>query len=868
MLYKRLLILLLSLVACGGIVAAQQAPPAGQPAGQTPPAGQTSPAPPGQTPQGPPPVTFKLEINYVEVDAIVTDRDGQPIRDLTLDEFEVYEDGRLQKVDVFSLVDIPLVQPEQPTFAERPIEPDVRTNVGEGNGRLYVILLDDLHTNPLRSTLVKRAATQFIEQHMGANDLAAVLHTSGRADASQEFTSNKRLLTSAVDKFLGRKVRAATLGRLEEYYRQRELPSGQSESSDPRSRRINDPDDFERGYQARMALDTLKNVADYMTGIRGRRKALVLFSEGIDYDIYDVFEARDATAVMDSVRDAIGAATRANVAFYTIDPRGLTTMGDDAMEIAGLPDDPGLNLGPQSLQSELRLAQDSLRVLAEQTGGIAAVNSNDFAGAFDRIVKDNSAYYVLGYYPTNDRRDGRLRKIEVRVKRPGAQVRARKGYVAPRGRPSSPRTVEANDGTSPALREVLSSPLPDAGLPMAVHAAPFKGTAPNASVAIAVQLDGRLFKFDEKDGQFHDSLEISMMAVDTSGKIKTGDRTTVELKLRPQTRQAVAAAGFRVQSRLDLPPGRYQLRVGGRTANSGAVGSVFYDLEVPDFAKERFSMSGVVLTSATAGVTPTGRLDEELKGLLPGPVTTMRDFVAADRLALFAEIYDNDAATPHTIDITTTVRAEDGRVVFKTEDERSSAEIGGARGGFGYTAEIPLQDVAPGLYVLRVEAKSRLKDAPVAARETTFRVWPQPERPAPEPSAAAGGAAVGRAIVNVSRGPRSEVDEYREVVARNEAEWEALWASLPNPGSRARPKVSFENTMIAGLFLGSRPTTGYHVELVGVRLDGDTLVLQYVESQPAEGLVQAQVITTPFVVAGVPLHTGPVRFEKVEPPAR
>lgn len=855
---KTFLVLLLSLAIFGGVVAAQQAPAPAQPATQAP--------APGQAPQGPPPVTFKLEINYVEVDAIVTDRSGNPILDLTLDEFEVYEDGRLQKVDVFSLVDIPVLQPERPLFADAPIEPDVGTNVGAGSGRLYVILLDDLHTHPMRSLLVKRAARQFIEQYMGANDLAAVLHTSGRADASQEFTSNKRLLTASVDRFMGRKIRSATLGRLDEYYRQRDTP--QSGSSDGRTRRPGDPDDFERGYQARMALDTLKNVADYMTGIRGRRKALVFFSEGIDYDIYDVFESRDATTVMDSVRDAIGAATRANVAFYTIDPRGLTTLGDEAIEIGGLPDDPGLNLGPQSLLNELRLAQDSLRVLAEETGGVAAVNSNDFAGAFERIVKENSAYYVLGYYPTNDRRDGRLRKIEVRVTRPGAQVRARKGYVAPRGRAPQARGADAKEGTSAELRELLSSPMPAAGLPMMVHAAPFKGTAPNASVAITVQLDGRLFAFEEKDGQFHDSLELSMMAVDTAGKIRNGDRTTVELKLRPQTRQAVEAAGFRVQSRLDLPPGRYQLRVGGRTANSAATGSVFFDLEVPDFAKERFSMSGLMLTSVTAGVTPSGRLDEELKELLPGPVTTVRDFVAADRLALFTEIYDNDAATPHSVDITTTVRADDGRVVFKTEDERSSAEIGGARGGFGYTAEIPLQEVAPGLYVLRVEARSRLKGAPVAARETMLRVWPMQPPPRPEPSAASENAAVGRAIVNVSRGPRSEVDDYQEVVARSEAEWEALWARLPNTGSRPRPKVSFENTMIAGLFLGSRPTTGYHIEFVGVRLDGDTLVIQYVEGQPAEGLMQAQVITTPFAVAGVPLHNGPVRFEKVEPPAR
>ena len=157
--------------------------------------------------------------------------------------------------------------------------------------------------------------------------------------------------------------------------------------------------------------------------MRGRRKAILFVSEGIDYDIYDIIAAngsnhQSASMVLDATRDAIGAATRSNVAIYGIDPRGLTDLGDESIEIGSFPDDTSLGVGQGSLQNELRLSQDSLRTLSEETGGFAVVNQNDFTTAFERIVEDNSSYYVLAYYPP-DARPGRTHKIDVRVTRPG-----------------------------------------------------------------------------------------------------------------------------------------------------------------------------------------------------------------------------------------------------------------------------------------------------------------------------------------------------------------------------------------------------------------------------------------------------------------
>ena len=663
-----------------------------------------------------PPITFRAEVNYVEVDARVLDADGTFIATLQPDDFQVLEDGKPQKVTAFSLVNIPVERAEQPLFAARPIEPDVKTNLQGAAGRIYLIVLDDLHTAALRSQRVKAAARQFIEKYVGANDTAAVVYTGGRSDAAQDFTNNQRLLLRAVDKFMGRKLRSTTLNRIDEELRtrnQREAGSGE---------RIEDPEVRERGMQARSALETVEKLSEYLGGIRGRRKALVLFSEGIDYDINDVFNNPDATTIMNTTRDLIAAATRANVAVYGVDPRGLTMMGDDMIEVQAFPQDPTVGIGIGSFHDELRLSQDSLRVLSQETGGFAAVNSNDFATAFQRIVDDNSSYYVMGYYSTNERRDARFRKIEVKVSgRSDVTVRARKGYVAPRGRAPEARPATAN-GASPELRDALESPLPLADLAMVTTAVVFKGPAPKGSVVVSTLISGQSLPLAEKGGAQTNDLEMLVIATDDKGKSYPTDRATVALNMRPETAARVKATGFRFIQTLDLAPGRYQLRIAAREGNTKKAGSVTFDVEVPDFAKEKLSMSGLALTSPLSSTAPTVRPKDPLEKLLPGPLSAYREFPQSDEIAFFAEVYDNTGKPAHKVDITTTVKAEGGQTVFEAKEQRDSAELSGSSGGYGVTARIPLATLAPGLYVLKVEATVNLADRLTTSRETVFRV--------------------------------------------------------------------------------------------------------------------------------------------------
>jgi hypothetical protein len=394
-----------------------------------------------------------------------------------------------------------------------------------------------------------------------------------------------------------------------------------------------------------------------------RRKALLWFSEGIDYPMAEVFSSISGNEIMQATRDAVTAASRANVNFFALDPRGLIGMTTDFIETtkSGPPGYMGTdptkptgtpNMGIQALMSEMRVTQDSLRTLADSTGGFAAVDTNSFSDAFERIIEANSRYYLLGYTPPVHPRDGRFHRIEVRVKRPGLKAVARRGYPSPSGKTSDERkqealerwsrerrAVSAND-VSPELRLALNSPVQQSGLTLSVHAVPFKGTtAKEASVAITVELQGSELEFaPQPNGLFADAIEISYFALTDEGRPQRGTRAALNLAIRAETYQRVKTLGLRLNSRAAMAAGRYQLRFGARDPNTGKAGTVFYDIVVPDFTREPLMMSGLLVAGAPE-VTP--QRDPAAEKVLGGPPTSRREFNHGETLAWLTEIYDN-----------------------------------------------------------------------------------------------------------------------------------------------------------------------------------------------------------------------------------
>jgi VWFA-related protein len=724
-----------------------------------------------QTPgsQGSPAVTFQVEVDYVDVDVVVTDAQGNFVRGLTRDDFQVIEDGKPVKIDTFSTVEIPIERYDQKLFGGRATAEDVRSNRPTLAGRFYVIVLDDMGTSPLRSQYVIRAARQFVEQHVAANDTAAIVYTSGRRDRAQEFTSDRRLLLASIDKFMGTKLRSSTLDKLDGYYMQKALAEGlagpngepvdpnssQARDANPFSRgegypnRSYDMNDIERGQRALGVLGQIKNYAEFLANVRGRRKAMVLFSEGIDYPTNDIFASHDATTVLGAMRDAVTAAARANVNIFTVDPRGLVGLTSEYIELnqsnADLFNvgarDPRAGMQPHTaLLAEMRLTQDSLRTLAEETGGIASIDANSLSTAFSRIVDANSTYYMIGYYPPNHPRDGRFHKIEVRVTRPGLRVLARRGYASPRARDLTNRErqrvereriarTKGADQTSSELRAMLDSPIQQSGLVLQVHAAPFKNTARSASVALAIEIDAARMQFapPKGNGVYSDVVELSLFGINTQGKPLQGLRTALDLTLRPETYERVKQHGLRANPRVELPPGRYQLRIGVRESGAGEMGTVFYDLDVPDFTRQRVSMSGLLLSAPSTQQTFTVQPDPVAAKVLPGAATSGRTFTKSDVLSLYAEVYENASnGPPRSIDVTTRLMDDAGRDVSTAHEvlERGATGAGDKSTTYAVRRELPLKDLAPGRYLLRVSAQLRGEtgESGTVMRETSLTV--------------------------------------------------------------------------------------------------------------------------------------------------
>jgi hypothetical protein len=287
-------------------------------------------------------------------------------------------------------------------------------------------------------------------------------------------------------------------------------------------------------------------------------------------------------------------------------------------------------------------------------------------------------------------------------------------------RPPEPAKPPAN--VSVAVADALRSTVAVNGLPIRAFAAPFKGASRDATVVMAVEVDATQLGLVEKDGTHVGTLDVTYFSMDMKNKFYPGQTQTARLTLRPDTYQHVMKTGIRMMVETTLPAGRYQVRIAAGNRETKA-GSVVYDLDVPDFTKEPLIMSGVVIGSSATSQIMTVNGKTAFMSTLPGNVTSTRVFDAGDTLGIYVEAYENlGDATPHTVDLTAELRAEGGTVVRQASDQRSSKELEGTRGGYGFAAQLPLNDIAPGLYVLHVEARANIRNRPTVSKDVQIRV--------------------------------------------------------------------------------------------------------------------------------------------------
>jgi VWFA-related protein len=662
---------------------------------------------------------FRSSVDAVEIDAFVLDAMGNPVTDLTLEDFEILEDGKPQDIVSFALVDIPIERIER--TAPGAVSSDVRTNQ-RPEGRVYLFAVDEIPGSSVPR--LRHHLRQFVEQYFGPNDTAAIVYVGrGRSTDGQDFTSDRTLLLKSIDR-LSAGFGGGDLEQSTSRDAATAVPTLNPDGT-PISTVSNDfagvtnvMAPFETEFLLRSRMLSLRTLAEFMGNMRGRRKSIIYVTNGLGTSVYEALDYVGGTRslAVEDLHGAITAATRGNVSIYPLDPSGLNP-GRDVTEEGPVESE---NANPAASQTQIGRMQD-LRSLAETTGGFAIINTNNFDGAFTQIVRENSSYYVLAFSTRTSAADGRFHEITVRVKRPGVQVRSRGGYLAPLHR-KTPLITRASTLTS-AVADALRSPVAVSSVPIRVFAAPYRGIAGNAKVAVAAEFGVEALNLSEMGGRFVGDLAIALRPTSAEGKLLEGQRHELALALKPETFALTKARGVRVVTELALAPGRYQLRVaGGPTV--GAAGSVTYDLEIPDFANEPLSMSGVALTSSAAEETATvwPGTARPLDAHLPTPITAGREFDSTETVTVYAEVYENAKRPPHTINFKADLRSTGGRTVSTVAAQRASNAANASSGGYGFTTSIKLENVDPGSYVLHVEATSSAAPNAVVSRDIPIRV--------------------------------------------------------------------------------------------------------------------------------------------------
>jgi VWFA-related protein len=617
--------------------------------------------------QSPQPVPrFRTGVEGVVVDVSVLDRDRRPVRGLTAADFSVLEDGVPQAITAFTAIDIPDVAEPSSTWV-RDVAPDVRRNDDIADRRVVVLVLDDATPMPAGEVHRARDLARAAIDRLSADDLVAVVHVLNKR-AGQGFTTDRARLLISVEKFNGSIDNIAEMGGKID---SAAVPVPFSSFSTTSATLY------------RMAAETLRSVAEYLADLPQRRKALLYISVGLPIDIEMAQAAvpggsgMDTTGVvtdvLSKVRDAIGAAQRSNVTVYGLDPGGLR---------------PGM-----SARQAGSLNQDFIEGLSTSTGGFAVTDTNDPGPGIAQIIRENSSYYLLGYQPTNRRAVGAFRKIQVRVNRPGVTVRSRSGYYETR--PEKGRVATAAEQSDASLLRAVGAFAPQGDVAMQVTAAPFAIPGRDESaLAIVVRLAQPAPAGVDRAVE---TVQLRVNAYDPGGTRRGSERLDARVVLKPTPS---GQATYELLSRLDLKPGRYELRLAAQSALQQKTGSVFYDIDVPDFSKGSLMLSGLVM-SVVPGVAVAPR--ERLAPLLPVVPTSQREFGTEDQVSAFVRVYQPGRKPLSPVEMSVTLLDAAGAKVIDRRETLAPDQFARNRTA-GCRIGLPIPSLARGPHLLTVEA--------------------------------------------------------------------------------------------------------------------------------------------------------------------
>jgi VWFA-related protein len=633
----------------------------------------------GQRQAPPAPPRFRSAVDIVHLDVSVLDGDRQPVRGLTPADFTILENGQRQKIAVFQAVDIPDAEPPSTPWV-RDVAPDVRSNAGVQERRLFLIILDDATIQSAQGVNNARDITRAVIDRFGPSDLAALVFTRDNRNA-QDFTADRSRLLAAADKF--------TIG-----FRDMGLYDAETQRAAPGQ------DDGYYMFSANVVEEAVK----VLSSLPDRRKSIIYIGQGVPVDLDDLGFAQPSglsagaspiliqgrnSRIKTQMERAFQNARSANVNVYTLDACGLRVPFGGTCS-------PGLEVL-------------YLRALAENTGGRAVVDTNDFQPGVTAIFEENASYYLLGYQPADAKQDGKIRRLEVRVNRPDVEVRTRNGYRADKAKDAAKRKA-ALDGAP--LGAALSGILPKSDLPLQAVAVPIPLPGKRES-AVAIVVGVRQ-PIRQGAGRTVERVDLHVAAFGVEGKRFASKTMKADVTIRAG---ASGLAEYDVLSRLDLKPGRYQLRIGAHVGSLSTTGSLYYDVDVPDVRSAPVALSGVLFNISPGPVVAPR---DALRDVVPIVPTTRREFARGDQVIAFVRMYQGGKRPMVAVPLRVQVHDDRGAVVLDRREAVPVSQFTTARAA-DIRVDLPVARLAPGEYLLTLEAELPETTARQQARFSVVR---------------------------------------------------------------------------------------------------------------------------------------------------
>ena len=672
--------------------------------------------------------TLKLNSDLVLTNVLARDaKTGEFVRGLTRNDFTVYENGKEQHIDTFDYQSVDMATPlNEATVSGLAAGP---TTDGQKavvvarpeelrNHRLIVMFFDLTSMQPEDLDRSVEAAKRFLRTKMQPADLVALVSLGDTLNVDQDFTADKGALVNRVGAYNGTEGQGFALGTTSS--------SNQVEDTTGYT-----PDESEyNDLNTDRELFALRAVSQSLAKIN-EKKSLLYFSGGIQ---------RDGIENQASLRAAINAAVRANLAIYSVDTRGLQAIGPLGDASTGSLRGTGAYNG-SALGNNMNAnfaTQEVMATLSADTGGKAFFDSNDFAPAFAQVQRDTSAYYAIGFFSNNPARDGKYRKLTIKVKRPGIKLEYRPGYYAPADFQHS-----GHQDREQQLVDQLASDLPATDMAVYLDAMYFRLDENRYYMPVSLLVPGSQIPFVKGGDKDKATLDILGQVIDEVKRPIGQVRETVKLNLDPALN--ARQKNLQYTTSFNLPPGKYQIKFVVRENQTGRMGSFVADITLPDMKKAPLKMSSIVLAAARR---PSRKQDPLVRNGEEYVPDISHVFRQDQHMYLLYEVYDPahekadnlPKGTRPGINLLSSLELIQGSTkVFETPLVQAKAVNVEGRDAVAIEMDVPLDKLKPGQYLCQLNV---IDDAGGSFAFPRFAVLVREAAPpaASQPSGAAQGA--------------------------------------------------------------------------------------------------------------------------------